>query len=95
MEMKRSIILFWTTLMYVTTTAQSLQLKTYGLYNKTEQVKVVESNVGLHLGGFDPQYGYQGGIVYTQPVYKSFVILGEMGYLKDTIQLIRVLSSLA
>ena len=61
--------------------AQSLELKAYALHNKTEQVKVVDNIKGLNIAGFDPQYGYQGGVSYTQLLYKSFIINGEIGYL--------------
>jgi hypothetical protein len=81
MKIKNSLLFFCVSSFYTTICSQSVTIKAYGLYNKTEQVKIVDNNIGLYLGGFDPQYGYQGGIVYTQPVYKSFVILGEMGYL--------------
>ncbi len=65
----------------ISLSSQSVQIRAYALHNKTEQVKTVDNNVGVYIAGFDPQYGYQGGINYTQPIYKSFIINGEIGYL--------------
>jgi hypothetical protein len=61
--------------------SQSLQFKVYGLYNKTIEEKIVDANNGVRLGGFDPKYGYQFGILYQQRLFKSFVINGEIGFL--------------
>ncbi len=81
MKIKNSLLLLLFSSFHTILCAQSVTIKVYGLYNKTEQVKVVDNNIGISLGGFDPQYGYQGGVLYTHPIYKSFVALGEVGYL--------------
>ncbi len=75
------IITCWSVFASVTLSSQSLQLTVFGLYNKTIQEEGIANAIGIQLGGFDPKKGFQVGVSYQYPIYKSFILTGEVGYL--------------
>lgn len=81
MKIAYYIISCWSIFTSVTLSSQSLQIKASGLYNKTIQEKGINNMPGSYLGGFDPKYDYQIGILSQYPIYKSFILGGEIGYL--------------
>ncbi len=82
MKMKFFLFLIGFTISCISLKSQSLKIRAYGLYNTTIKEKIIANNIGISLGGFEPNYGYQFGALYQQNLFKSFTAGGEVGYLK-------------
>jgi hypothetical protein len=60
--------------------AQHLTLKMGGNYNQTLQKEIPDDPFRI-FAGYDPKYGYQLGLAYTQDFAKSFYFIGEISFM--------------
>jgi Outer membrane protein beta-barrel domain len=61
-------------------TSQSLTLKVGANFNRT--IRAADPDIpNLTVDDFSPKNGYQAGLIYKHPLYKSFFVDAEVGYL--------------